>query len=128
MKVDKCLTMHSCDWARTAEGPSGPEIVMAAADTAIDSSVRSSFTAFDRTMSEWRDTLVRWRCGLSEAERTKHGTAVGWDCRDLKFFVGRVNFEQLGQKRATELSSSTSAVFLLSFTSRLTAKPRQSRQ
>jgi NTE family protein len=62
----------SGDWARTAEGPSGPEIVMAAAETAIDSSDRSSF------MSEWRDTLVHWRCGLSEAERTKHGTAVGW--------------------------------------------------
>jgi NTE family protein len=95
----------SGDWARTAEGPSGPEIVMAAADTAIDSSVRSSFTAFDRTMSEWRDTLVHWRCGLSAAERARYGIAGGWDCRDLNFFVGRVNFEQLGRKRATELSS-----------------------
>jgi NTE family protein len=95
----------SGDWARTVEGPSGPEIVMAAADTAIDSSVRSSFTAFDRTMSEWRDTLVRWRCGLSAAERARYGTAAGWDCRDLQFFVGRINFEQLGRKRATELSA-----------------------
>jgi NTE family protein len=94
----------SGDWARTAEGPSGPEIVMAAAETAIDSIVRSSFTAFDRTMSEWRDTLVRWRCGLSEAERTRYRTPVEWNCRDLQFFVGRVNFEQLGRKRATELS------------------------
>jgi NTE family protein len=95
----------SGDWVRTPEGPSGPEIVMAAADTAIDSSVRSSFTAFDRTMSEWRDTLVRWRCGMSAAEQAKYGIAVGWDCHDLKFFVGRINFDQLGRNRATELSS-----------------------
>jgi NTE family protein len=95
----------SGDWARTAEGPSGPEIVMAAADTAIDSSVRSSFTAFDRTMSEWRDTMAHWRCGLSIAERARYGTPADWDCRDLKFFVGRVNFEQLGRKRAMEHSS-----------------------
>ena len=93
------------DWARTAEGPSGPEIVMAAADTAIDSSVRSSFTAFDRTMSEWRETLVRWRCGLSAAGRTRRGESGDADCGDLKFFVGRVNFEDLGHQRASELSA-----------------------
>jgi NTE family protein len=95
----------SGDWARTADGPSGPEIVVAAAATAMDSSVRSSFTAFDRTMSEWRDALVRWRCSLSPVDRTKYGTPVGWDCRDLKFFVGRVNFQQLGKQRAAELST-----------------------
>jgi len=95
----------SGDWARNVEGPSGPEIVMAAADTAIDSSVRSSFTAFDRTMSEWRDKLVRWRCGLSAPERARYGGAGNWDCKDVQFFVGRVDFEQLGRKRASELSA-----------------------
>ena len=95
----------SGNWAQTAEGPSGPEIVVAAADTAIDSSVRSSFTAFDHTMSEWRDTLVRWRCGLPAVERAKYRVPAGWDCRDLKFFVGRINFDQLGRQRATELNS-----------------------
>jgi NTE family protein len=93
------------DWAQTAAGPTGPEIVMAAADTAIDSSVRSSFTAFDRTMSEWRDALARWRCGLSAAERFKYGASAGWACQDLRFFVGRVNFDQLGKQRALELSA-----------------------
>jgi NTE family protein len=96
----------SGDWARTADGPSGPEIVAAAADTAIDSSVRSSFTAFDHTMSEWRDALVRWRCALSASERARYGTAPGgWDCHDLTFYVGRINFDALGRKRATELNA-----------------------
>ncbi|HEY4918669.1 MAG TPA: patatin-like phospholipase family protein [Xanthobacteraceae bacterium] len=95
----------SGDWARTAEGPSGPEIVWAAADTAIDSSVRSSFTAFDRTMSEWRDTLIRWRCGLSAPARARYGKTDRWDCKDLKFFVGRINFDELGRQRAAALNA-----------------------
>jgi hypothetical protein len=67
------------------------------------SSVRASYTAFDRTMSEWQARLVRWRCGLSEAERARLGAGPGWNCRDLKFFVSRVGFEQLGPERAAAL-------------------------
>ena len=93
------------DWTKTAEGPTAPEIVVAAANTAIDSSVRSSYTAFDRTMSEWRDALVRWRCGLSAEELRKYGASNGSSCRDLKFFVGFVSFDDLGRQRADELNS-----------------------
>jgi NTE family protein len=95
----------SGDWGHTLEGPTGQDLLMAAADTAIDSSVRSSFTAFDRTMSEWRDALVRWRCGLSAAERRRYGLNEGWSCNDLKFFVGRINFDGLGNERASELNA-----------------------
>jgi NTE family protein len=94
----------SGDWAQSLEGPTAIEIVRAAADTAIDSSARSSFTAFDQTMTEWRDALVHWRCSLSLADRQNYG-ATARDCRDLKFFVGRINFEQLGAQRAFELNS-----------------------
>jgi NTE family protein len=95
----------SGDWAQTADGPTAPEIVMAAANTAITSSVRASYTAFDRTMSEWHDALIRWRCDLSPADRKQYGAPPGWDCKDLKFFVGRINFEQLGKQRTDELNS-----------------------
>lgn len=95
----------SGEWAQSLEGPTALEIVRAAADTAIDSSARSSFTAFDRTMTEWRDALVRWRCSLSSADRQRYGVASRSDCHDLKFFVGRINFEQLGAQRASALNS-----------------------
>src|SRR5271169_1062283 len=95
----------SGDWAQSPEGPTAPDIVRAAADTAVDSSARSSFTAFDQTMSEWRASLVRWRCGLSATDRQNYSVATRWDCRDLKFFVGRINFEQLGSLRAFALNS-----------------------
>jgi NTE family protein len=104
-KDDKAEAWRRGSWAQTTEGPSGPEIVVDAADTAIDSSVRSSFTAFDHTMSEWRDILVRWRCNLPAAERVKHRATAGWDCRDLKFLVGRINLDRLGRQRAAELNA-----------------------
>jgi NTE family protein len=56
-------------------------------------------------MSDWRNSLVRWRCSLSPAERQNYEAAARWDCHDLKFFVGRINFEQLGAPRAIELNS-----------------------
>jgi len=93
----------SGNWTQAVEGPSGPELMVAAADTAIDASVRASYTAFDRTMSEWQAALIRWRCGLSAAERQRLGAPAGWNCRDVRYFVNRVNFEQLGAQRAAVL-------------------------
>jgi len=93
------------NWAQSPESPTAPDIVRAAADTAIDSSARSSFTALDQTMSEWRASLVRWRCGLSATDRQNYGAAARAHCRDLKFFVGCINFEQLGSLRALALNS-----------------------
>jgi NTE family protein len=42
---------------------------------------------------------------LSEAESLKYGSTGNWNCRDLKFFVGRINFEQLGAQRSPQLNS-----------------------
>ncbi len=95
----------SGDWVRTVEGPAGVDLIMAASDTAVDSGVRASFTAFDATMQEWEKELVRWRCGLSAAQRKKLGAGPNWNCRDIKFFVGRVGFDQLGADRAAQLQA-----------------------
>ncbi|MBM3529607.1 MAG: patatin-like phospholipase family protein [Alphaproteobacteria bacterium] len=95
----------SGDWTRTVAGPSGTELVMAAADTAIDASVRASFTAFDSTTAEWQGALIRWRCGLSAEQRRRYGAPANWNCRDLKFTVNRVAFDQLGAERAAELNA-----------------------
>jgi NTE family protein len=95
----------SGDWVNTVEGPGGADLVMAAADTAIDASTRASFTAFERTNSEWHTALVRWRCGLSAAERHRLGAPAHWNCRDLKFFVGRAGFDELSADRARKLNA-----------------------
>ncbi len=93
----------SGDWAQSVEGPTAPELLMAAANTSTDSSARLSFTAFDRIISDWREALVHWRCGLSQGARQAYGLVDRWDCRDLKFFVGHLEFDQLGAQRSSDL-------------------------
>jgi NTE family protein len=92
-------------WSQTVSGPSGVDLIMAASDTATGAGAIGSYSAFDDTMSDWQDELVRWRCGLSEAERTRFGAPPSWNCRDVKFFIGRISFDQLGHERAAALNA-----------------------
>jgi NTE family protein len=101
--VDAAAGGGGADWIHTVEGPRGVDLVRAAADTAIDASVAGSFTAFNATMTDWLGSLIRWRCGLSAAERARYGAPANWNCRDVKFFIGRVGFDQLPRERAAEL-------------------------
>lgn len=87
------------NWTTTLEGPRGADLVSAAADTAIDANVRASYTAFEQTMEGWRQQIVRWRCGLSGEERKRYGAPARWNCRDVRFFIGRLGFDQLGQQK-----------------------------
>jgi NTE family protein len=95
----------SGNWSQTVEGPGGTELMMAAADTAIDASVRAGFTAFQSVMEEWQGALVRWRCALAAPQRAKLGAPPDWDCRDLRFYVNRVGFDQLDPARAAALNA-----------------------
>ena len=94
----------SGEWAQTVPGPSGIDLIMATSDTATESGAIGSYSAFDATMSDWRKTLVSWRCGLSEADRHRFGAPPGWNCRDLEFFISRISFDQLGPNRAAALN------------------------
>lgn len=93
----------SGNWVASPEGPTGVDLLTAAVDTTIDASVGSSYSAFDSSMKDWQTALVRWRCSLSGAERARYGAKPGWNCNDLKFFVGRLGFDQLDPARATVL-------------------------
>lgn len=104
MVVDS-KTGLSGDWINTVEGPNGVELIKAAVDTTIDASVGSSYTAFERTMKDWQSALVRWRCGLSAADRARYGAGPGWRCNDLQLFVGRLAFDQLDPARAAMLEA-----------------------
>lgn len=92
-------------WINTVEGPSGVDLVMAAVDTSIDATVSASFTAFQSTMADWQGALIRWRCGLTAVQRAQYGAGPGWNCRDVKFFIGRLGFDQLDPARAARLEA-----------------------
>lgn len=92
-------------WVDTVEGPAGVDLVMAAVDTSIDATVSASFTAFQSTMADWQSALVRWRCSLTAAQRAQYGVGPNWNCRDIKFFIGRLGFDQLDPARAARLEA-----------------------
>jgi NTE family protein len=93
------------DWSRTLEGPAGKQLVSAVVSALVDANSHASYAAFAATMHNWRDELVRWRCGLKPAEvaRLRGGRPGHWNCRDLKITVTRVSFAQLGAERAKQL-------------------------
>jgi NTE family protein len=95
----------SGDFVQSVEGPSGVELVAAAADTAIDASVRSSYAAFSTLVNDWSGKVKRWRCGLSAADRARLGVGKNWRCGDVSFFIDRVSFDQLGPARAGILNA-----------------------
>ncbi|MDB5619093.1 patatin-like phospholipase family protein [Tardiphaga sp.] len=93
------------NWVNTVEGPSGVDMLKAAVDTTMDASVGASYSAFDRTMKDWQAAMIKWRCGLSGAERARYGVRPGWNCKDLNFFIGRLGFDQLEPDRAAALEA-----------------------
>jgi NTE family protein len=92
-------------WAQTVEGPTGINLVTAASDTATESGAVGSYSAFQETLNQWQETLVNWRCHLSPAERQRFGAPSGWNCRDVRLFLARLAFDQLGPERAAALNA-----------------------
>jgi NTE family protein len=92
------------DWGQKLEGPSGAQLISAIADVSVAAASRSSYSAFEESMRSWNEKLIRWRCGLAKAEVKKYLGARAWNCRDLKFFIGRVSFDDLDKERAEKLA------------------------
>ena len=94
----------SGNWALKLDGPSGVDVGIAAADAAIDSATRLSAAAFRAMVVEWRDSIVRFRCGLTGAEVQRYLPAgQTWRCDDLEFFIGTVSAEGLEPLRAARM-------------------------
>jgi NTE family protein len=94
------------NWSQTLQGPAGKELIGAVVSVLIEANSNTSYTAFQETMRNWRDSIVRWRCGLKSAEvaRLRRGRSGRWSCRDLKITVARIAFDQLDAARAARLS------------------------
>lgn len=94
----------SGDWVHELDGPNGVETVRASVASSMAAGLDAVYTVFNRSMNDWRTSLVRWRCQLSAADRVRFGAGPGWNCRDVKFFVGRLGFDQFGPERADDLN------------------------
>jgi NTE family protein len=95
----------SGSWVQTVEGPTGANLITAASDTATQSGAVGSFSAFEDMMNTWQERLIKWRCGLSAADRHRYGAPAGWNCHDVRLFLTRLDFDQLGPERSAALNA-----------------------
>ena len=94
------------DWVKTLNGPKLRQIVGAASNAGIRSSVRDEFDALSLSAQLWRGELISWRCGLpSETVLRLRGTLAGWDCRDVRFVVEDVTFEDFPPAERARLNA-----------------------
>lgn len=99
----------SGDWAQQVQGPSGVDVAIAAADTAIDSATRLGADTFVRMTEQWRAAIVAYRCSLPADELRRLlpdlPATRGWRCDDLQFFVGVVGYDRLAPELASRMST-----------------------
>ena len=92
-------------WTQTVEGPTGVTLVTAVSDTATESGAVGSYSSFQGTIGEWQNALINWRCKLSAADQRRFGAPPGWNCRDVRFSVGRISFDQFDPQRQAALDA-----------------------
>ena len=81
-------------WTQKVPGPGGLGLGMSIATASMSAATRSGYDAMKGELRAWQEELVEWRCGLSIAEvRRLRGSTAGWDCQDVKLFVGQASFE-----------------------------------
>lgn len=83
-------------WLQKIPGPGGPGLAMSIANASLSAATRSGYDAMRGEMRRWQEELIEWRCALPASEvRRLRGSLAGWDCRDVKLFVGQAGADAL---------------------------------
>lgn len=84
------------DWTQKVSGPGGVNLAMSIATSAMSAASRSGYDSMRGELRLWETELIEWRCALPLSEvRKLRGTTEGWDCKDVKLFVGEASFASL---------------------------------
>lgn len=84
------------DWTKKVAGPGGVNLAMSIATSAMSAASRSGYDSMRGELRLWETELIEWRCALPMSEvRKLRGTTEGWDCKDVKLFVGEASFASL---------------------------------
>lgn len=84
------------DWTQKVAGPGGVNLAMSIATSAVSAASRSGYDSMRGELRLWESELIEWRCALPLSEvRKLRGTTQGWDCKDVKLFVGEASFASL---------------------------------
>ena len=87
----------SSDWTLQESGPGGLDLVLSATDSAIEAGARRAVDAFGLMIEEWRQSVLYFRCGLTQADRARLGLARDWDCQDVTFSYAYLSAGDLPQ-------------------------------
>jgi predicted acylesterase/phospholipase RssA len=83
-------------WSKKVPGPGGVGLAMSIASSAMSAASRSGYDSMRGELRFWEAELIEWRCALPLAEvRRLRGSTSGWDCKDVKLFVGEASFASL---------------------------------
>lgn len=84
------------DWTQKVQGPGGVNLAMSIATSAMSAASRSGYDSMRGELRLWESELIEWRCALPLSEvRKLRGSTEGWDCKDVKLFVGEASFASL---------------------------------
>lgn len=84
------------DWTQKVAGPGGVNLAMSIASSAMSAASRSGYDSMRGELRLWEMELIEWRCALPLAEvRKLRGSTAGWDCKDVKLFVGEASLASL---------------------------------
>jgi NTE family protein len=92
-------------WTQEIAGPGGLGLGMSIATASMSAATRSGYDAMRGELRVWEGELIEWRCALPAGEvRRLRGTLDGWDCADLKLFIGQASFEGLPAEMRKKLN------------------------
>lgn len=92
------------DWTGRVPGPGGVNLAMSIASSAMSAASRSGYDSMRGELRLWETELIEWRCALPPSEvRRLRGSVDGWDCKDVKLFVGEVSFANLPTEMRDEV-------------------------
>jgi NTE family protein len=96
----------SGSWSRELLGPSALDVITAAADTAIESTMRLSYANFIPMTRQWQQDLIQFRCALPPARQQQlRARDPRWRCDDVRFEVTQIDFSDLGPEAEKALSA-----------------------
>ncbi|MEM6276291.1 MAG: patatin-like phospholipase family protein [Pseudomonadota bacterium] len=86
-------TSSDYDWNQSVSGPGGIGLGLAIANSSMGSATRVGYDVLRLSLDDYAADLIQWRCELPRSRvRQLRGTLAGWQCDDLKLFVGEVAF------------------------------------
>ncbi len=93
------------NWTQKVQGPGGLGLGMSIATASMSAATRSGYDAMRGELRLWEAELVEWRCALPPSEvRKLRGSLDGWDCADLKLFIGQASFEGVSAEMRAKLN------------------------